>query len=150
MEFWSRVKLYSPANSYAILVYCIVRWSCMSEILRLSIKYGLWSSTLPNDLRVSLPSIIITATTDWPQKIQKPTAKWIEIRQSQRTNMTFWPLWAKRFCFLRGPLQWLTGVKSITVGWIMILNFRVRMFLKGIVRLIVSFREVTRFIGGFQ
>ena len=37
-------------------------------LLRLSITYGLRTLTPTNELRFLLLSIIITATTDWPQK----------------------------------------------------------------------------------
>ena len=41
--------------------------------------------------------------------------------------MTFWTRKVK-FCFLRGPLRWLTAAKNAIVGWL--LNFRIRMFVK--------------------
>ena len=41
--------------------------------------------------------------------------------------MTFWTREVK-FCFLRGPLRWLTAAKNEIVGWL--LNFRIRMFVK--------------------
>ena len=51
--------------------------------------------------------------------------KRIEIHKSQ--TMTFWTREVK-FCFLRGPLRWLTAAKNAIVGWV--LNFRIHMFLK--------------------
>ena len=51
--------------------------------------------------------------------------KRIEIHKSQ--TMTFWTREVK-FCFLRGPLRWLTAAKNAIVGWV--LNSRIRMFVK--------------------
>ena len=46
------------------------------------------------------------------------------------TNHKPWPFEPVKvkFCFLRGPLRWLTAAKNAIVGWL--LNFRIRMFVK--------------------
>ena len=57
--------------------------------------------------------------------------KRIEIHQSDDKPWPFEPVQAK-FCFLRGPLRWLTAAKNANVSWF--LNFRVRVFMKSAVR----------------
>ena len=46
------------------------------------------------------------------------------------TNHKPWPFEPVKvkFCFLRGPLRWLTAAKNAIVSWL--LNFRIRMFVK--------------------
>ena len=96
-----------------------------------------------NNLLIFLLSIIIPLITGggggWV-KIQK-LRKWFDVCQSQGRNMTFWPCWAKRF--LRGPLQWLMAVESVTVGWI--LNFRVCILLKGAVKYSIKIFSMLNF-----
>ena len=49
------------------------------------------------------------------------------------TNHKPWPFEPvkAKFCFLRGPLRWLTAAKSAIVNWL--LNFRIRLFVKSTV-----------------
>ena len=63
---------------------------------------------------------------------QKHT-KWIEI-----TNQKPWPFEPVKvkFCVLRGPLRWLTAVKSTIISWL--LNFKICMFVKSAVMLLLS------------
>ena len=50
------------------------------------------------------------------------------------TNHKPWPFEPVKvkFCFLRGPLRWLTAAKNANVSWL--LNFRIRMFVKSAVK----------------
>ena len=52
------------------------------------------------------------------------------------TNQKPWPFEPAKvkFCFLRGPLSWLTAAKSVIVSWL--LNFRIRMFVKSAVTIV--------------
>ena len=52
------------------------------------------------------------------------------------TNHKPWPFepFKVKFCFLRGPLRWLTAAKNTIVSWL--LNFRIRMFVKSAVNTI--------------
>ena len=49
------------------------------------------------------------------------------------TNHKPWPFEPikVKFCFLRGPLRWLTVAKNAIISWV--LNFRIRMFVKSAV-----------------
>ena len=62
----------------------------------------------PSQLRFSLPSIIITITSNepWNRNTQN------EIHQSPITSHDL----RVTFCFLRGPLRWLTAAKNATVS----------------------------------
>ena len=53
--------------------------------------------------------------------------------RSKSTNHKPWPFEPVKvkFCFLRGPLRWLTAAKNAIVSWL--LNFRIRMFVKSAV-----------------
>ena len=83
----------------------------------------------PSQLRFSLPSIIITITSNEPGN--KETHKMD--RNPPITNHKPWPFEPVKvkFCFLRGPLRWLTAAKNAIVSWL--LNFRIRMFVKSAV-----------------
>ena len=54
-------------------------------------------------------------------------------RNTPITNHKPWPFEPVKvkFCFLRGPLRWLTAAKNAIVSWL--LNFRIRMFVKSAV-----------------
>ena len=86
-----------------------------------------------SQLRFSLPSIIITITSNepWNRETHKTD------RNPPITNHKPWPFEPVKvkFCFLRGPLRWLTAAKNAIVGWL--LNFRIRMFVKSAVRLLI-------------
>ena len=83
----------------------------------------------PSQLRFSLPSIIITITSNepWNTKTHKTD------RNPPITNHKPWPFEPVKvkFCFLRGPLRWLTAAKNAIVSWL--LNFKIRMFVKSAV-----------------
>ena len=87
-------------------------------------------SCAPSQLRFSLPSIIITITSNEPWNTETHKTD----RNPPITNhkaLPFEPVKVK-FCFLRGPLRWLTAAKTAIVSWL--LNFRIRMFVKGAVK----------------
>ena len=100
-----------------------------------------WSKQLPvycgfhkhanSQLRFSLLSIIITITSNepWNTKTHKTD------RNPPITNHKPWPFEPikVKFCFLRGPLRWLTAAKNALVSWL--LNFTIRMFVKSAVML---------------
>ena len=78
----------------------------------------------PSQLRFSLPSIIITITTNEPGSTETHKTD----RNPTITNhkpRPFQPVKVK-FCFLRGLLRWLTAAKNAIVSWL--LNFRIHMF----------------------
>ena len=93
--------------------------------------------TPPSQLRFSLPSIIISITSNepWNRKTRKT------VRNPPITNHIPWPFEPVEvnFCFLRGPLRLLTAAKNVKVSWV--LNFRIRVFLKSAVSKIKSFVE---------
>ena len=83
----------------------------------------------PSQLRFSLLWIIITITSNdtWNTETHKTD------QNPQITNHKPWPFEPVKvkFCFLRGPLRWLTAAKNAIVSWL--LNFRIRMFVKSAV-----------------
>ena len=84
----------------------------------------------PSQLRFSLPSIIITITRNEPWNTETHKTD----RNPPITNHKPWPYEPVKvkFCFLRGPLRWLTAAKNAIVSWH--LNFSIRMFVKSAVR----------------
>ena len=84
----------------------------------------------PSQLCFSLPSIIITITSNEPGNTETHKTD----RNPRITNHKPWPFEPPniKFCFLRGPLRWLTAAKNAIVSWL--LNFRIRMFVKSAVR----------------
>ena len=80
----------------------------------------------PSQLRFSLPSIIITITSNEPWNTETHKTD----RKPPITNHKPWPFEPVKvkFCFLRGPLRWLTAAKNAIVSWL--LNFRIRMLVK--------------------
>ena len=83
----------------------------------------------PSQLRFSLPSIIITITSNEPWNTETHKTD----RNPPITNHKPWPFEPikVKFCFLRGPLRWLTAGKNAIVGWL--LNFTIHMFVKSAV-----------------
>ena len=83
----------------------------------------------PSQLRFSLPSIIITITSNEPWNTETHKTD----RNPPITNHKRWPFEPVKvkFCFQRGPLRWLTAAKNAIVNWL--LNFRIRMFVKSAV-----------------
>ena len=86
---------------------------------------------LPSQLRFSLPSIIITITSNEPWNTETHKTD----RNPPITNHKPWPFEPVKvkFCFLRGVFRWLTAVKNAITSWL--LNFRICMFVKGAVML---------------
>ena len=80
----------------------------------------------PSQLRFSLPSIIITITSNEPGNTETHKTD----QNPPITNHKSWPFEPVevKFCFLRGPLRWLTAAKNVIVSWL--LNFRIRVFEK--------------------
>ena len=76
-----------------------------------------------------LPSIIITITSNEPWNTETHKTD----RNPPITDHKPWPFEPvkAKFCFLRGPLRWLTAAKNANVSWF--LNFRVRVFMKSAV-----------------
>ena len=76
---------------------------------------------LPSQLRFSLPSIIITITSNEPWNTETHKTD----RNPPITNHKPWPFEPVKvkFCFLRGPLRWLTAVKNAIVSWLLNLEF---------------------------
>ena len=83
----------------------------------------------PSQLRFSLPSIIITITSNEPWNTETHKTD----RNPPITNHKQWPFEPVKVksCFLRGPLRCLTFAKNTIVSWL--LNFRFRMFVKSAV-----------------
>ena len=83
----------------------------------------------PSQLRFSLPSIIITITSNEPWNTETHKTD----RNPPITNHKPWPFEPVKvkFCFLRGSLRCLTAAKIAIVSWL--LNFRIRMFVKSAV-----------------
>ena len=81
---------------------------------------------LHSQLRFSLPSIIITITSNEPWNTRTQQMD----RNPLITNYKPWPFEPVEvnFCFLRGPLRWLTAAENANVSWIV--NFRIRVFMK--------------------
>ena len=80
-------------------------------------------------LRFSLPSIIIMITSNEPWNTETHKTD----RNPPITNHKPWPFEPikVKFCFLRGPLRWLTAAENAIVSWL--LNFRIHMFVKSAV-----------------
>ena len=111
------VRLY---NMFAICVYCAFHKHANSKVQK-----------PPSQLRFSLPSIIITITSNEPWNTETHKTD----RNPPITNHKPWPFEPVKvkFCFLRGPFRWLTAAKNAIVSWL--LNFRIRMFVKSAVNL---------------
>ena len=94
----------------------------------------------PWQLRFSRLSIIITITSNEPWNTQTHKMD----RNPPITNHKPWPFEPVKvkFCFLRGPLRWLTAAKNAIVSWL--LNFTIRMFLKSTVTCLANFSEQIR------
>ena len=96
----------------------------------------------PSQLRFSLPSIILTITSNEPSNIETHKTD----RNPPITNhipCPFEPVKVK-FCFLRDTLRWLTAAKNAIVSCLLI--FRIRMFVKSGVVIVSNrhFSEYTR------
>ena len=77
--------------------------------------------------RFSLPSIIITITSNEPLNTETHKTG----RNPPITNQKPWPFEPVKvkFCFLRGPLRWMTAAKNAIVSWL--LNFKPKPFVNG-------------------
>ena len=84
----------------------------------------------PSQLCFSLPSVKIKITSNEPGNTETHKTD----RNPPITNQKPWPFEPVKvkFCFLRGPLRWLTAAKNAIVSWV--LNFRIRMSVKSAVR----------------
>ena len=117
----SILRLYSSSiklakdNSASMISYCAFHKHANSEVQK-----------PPSQLRFWLPSIIITITSNEPWNTETHRTD----RNPPITNQKLWPFEPVKvkFCFLRGPLRWLTAAKNAIVSWL--LNFRIRMFVK--------------------
>ena len=91
----------------------------------------------PSQLRFSLPSIIITITSNEPWDTETHKTD----RHPPITNHKQWPFEPVKvkFRFLRGPLRWLTAVTNAIVSWL--LNFTIRMFVKSAVIMMQRHRQ---------
>ena len=94
----------------------------------------------PSQLCFSLPSIMITITSNEPWNTEKHKTD----RNPPITNHKTWPFEPIKVksCFLRGPLRWLTAAKNAIVSWL--LNFRIRMFMKSAVNKVSQFSRCGR------
>ena len=83
----------------------------------------------PSQLRFLLPWIIIRITINEPWNTETHKTD----RNPPITNHKPWPFEPVKvkFCFVRGPLRWLTAAKNAIVSWL--LNFRIRIFVKSTV-----------------
>ena len=83
-----------------------------------------------SQLRFWLLAIIITITSNEPWNTERHIKTH---RNPPITNYKPWPFEPVKvkFCFLRGPLRWLTAAKNAIVSWL--LNFRICMFVKSAV-----------------
>ena len=80
--------------------------------------------------------ITITSNEPWNTETHKTDRNfhiYFTDRNPPITNHKPWPFEPVKvkFCFLRGPLRWLTAAKTAIVSWL--LNFRIRMFVKSAV-----------------
>ena len=91
----------------------------------------------PSQLRFSLPSIIITITSNEPWDTETHKTD----RHPPITNHKQWPFEPVKvkFCFLRGPLRWLTAATNAIVSWL--LNFTIRMLVKSAVIMMQRHRQ---------
>ena len=91
----------------------------------------------PSQLRFSLPSIIITITNNEPWNTETHKTD----RNPPITNHKPWPFEPVKFkfCFLRGPLRWLTAATNPIVSWL--LNFTIRMLVKSAVIMMQRHRQ---------
>ena len=103
---------------FKLLYYCTFHKHANSKVQK-----------LPWQLRFSLPSIIVTITSNEPWNTETHKMD----RNPPITNQKPWPFEPVKvkFCFLRGPLRWLTAAKSAIVSWLS--NFKIRMFVKSAV-----------------
>ena len=72
---------------------------------------------------------------------QRNTQKGLKFTNHKSQTWSF-ELVKVKFCFLRGPLTWLTAVKNAIVSWL--LNFRIHVFLKSAVMQWLRWRQRER------
>ena len=100
----------------------------LTFLLRFSKKPKLWSSK-------ATFTIMFFATINHNYDRKQPTMKRknTHIRPKKTTNHKSSPFEPAEisFCFLRGPLRWLTAAKNANVSWL--LNFRIHVFMKSMV-----------------
>ena len=74
--------------------------------------------------------LVSNAKFNWPCYEPWNTETHKTDRNAPITNQKPWPFEPVKvkFCFLRGPLRWLTAAKNAIVSWV--LNFRIRMSVK--------------------
>ena len=95
-------------------------------LLRFSKTSKLWSlkATFPHALFAAINHIRITSNEPWNTDTQNE----LKSTSHKSQTMTFLTYYSKTFCFLRGPLRWLTAVKNAYVSWL--LNFNIHVFEK--------------------
>ena len=122
-------KCVSPVLDHGPLFYCAFHKHANSKVQK-----------PPSQLCFSLLSIIITITSNKPENTETHKTD----RNLPITNHKPWPFEPVKvkFCFLRGPLRWLTAAKNAIVSWL--LNFRIRMFMKSAVRVIYKSHKFDR------
>ena len=101
-----------------------------SSVMLTSLFTNMRTLKLKNRLQNCVFRFIITITSNesWNTETRKRD------RNPPMTNHNPWPFEPvkEKFCFLRGPLRWLTAAKNAIVSWL--LNFRIRMFVKSAVK----------------
>ena len=126
--------------AYITVYYCLVYLIIISAktYFLISISYCAFHKHAnskiqkpPSQLRFSLPSIIITITSNEPWNTETHKTD----RNPPITNQKPWPFEPVKvkFCFLRGLLRWLMTAKNAIVSWL--LNFRIRMLVKSAVNI---------------
>ena len=113
------VRCFYTIVSVGCWVYCSFHKHASSKVQK-----------APSKLRFLLPSIIITIISNEPWNTDTHKTDW----NPPITNHKPWPFEPVKvkFCFLRGPLRWLTAAKNAIVSWL--LNFRILMFVKSTVK----------------
>jgi len=124
----------SGLTTSAVIYYCAFQKHANSKVQKPS-----------SQLRFSLPSIIITTISNepWNTETQKTDPNPLITKHKP---WPFEPVKVK-FCFLRGPLRWLTAAKNAIVSWL--LNFWIRMFVKSAVMYRIYFKSVFQAWGTF-
>ena len=115
---WCKIDYSRLLFIYHFIYYCACHKHANSKVQK-----------PPSQLRFSLPSFIITITSNEPGNTETHKTD----RNPPVTNHKPWPFEPVKvkFCFLRGPWRWLTAAKNAIVSWF--LNLRIRMFVESAV-----------------
>ena len=131
------IYIYIPAGPrLPCICFCFFFWLCFLGVILLVLLliYCAFQKHTNSKSSKAAFSIAFFVTVNHNYEYKQQTLKHRKTQNgSKSTNHKPWifELVKVNFCFLRGPLRWLTVMKNANVSWV--LNFRIPVFLKSIV-----------------